>query len=82
MRIPESDKLVAELSQVFIHGKAPFLKNAVAFFDHCIDHIPGREEKIDRDSCLFRSPDKGLPEKTDALPYTIFVYCSCLHEIP
>jgi hypothetical protein len=35
--IPEPDKLVTELSQVFLHGKAAFFKNAITLFDYFID---------------------------------------------
>jgi hypothetical protein len=45
--IPEPDKFVTEFSQVFLHRKAAFLKNAISLFDYFIDQIPRRKKEID-----------------------------------
>jgi hypothetical protein len=46
--IPEPDKLVTEFSQIFLHRKAAFLKNAISLFDYFIDQIPRGKKEIDR----------------------------------
>ena len=46
--IPEPDELVTEFSQVFLHGKTAFLKNAITLFDYFIDQILRRQKEIDR----------------------------------
>jgi hypothetical protein len=50
--IPEPDELVAEFTQVFLHGKTAFLKNAIPLFDYFIDQIFRREQEIDRNPGL------------------------------
>ena len=50
--IPEPDKLVTEFSQVFLHRKAAFLKNAISLFDYFIDQILRGKKEIDRNPCL------------------------------
>ena len=47
MGIPEPDKFVTEFSQIFLHRKAAFLKNAISLFDYFIDQIPRRKKEID-----------------------------------
>ena len=50
--IPEPDELVTEFSQVFLHRKAAFLKNAITLFDYFIDQILRRQKEIDRNPGL------------------------------
>jgi len=64
MGIPEGDELVAELPEVFLHGKAAFLKDTVTLLDHFIDPVPAREDHIERYPGLFGAPDEGFSEKT------------------
>jgi hypothetical protein len=45
--ISEPDKFVTEFSQIFLHRKAAFLKNAISLFDYFIDQIPRRKKEID-----------------------------------
>ena len=67
MGVPEGDEPVAELPEIFLHGKAAFLKNAVSLLDDFIDHVPAREDHIERYTRLFGAPDKGFSEKTDTV---------------
>jgi len=50
--IPEPDELVAEFTQIFLHRKAAFLKNAIPLFDYFIYQIPRGKKKIDRNPGL------------------------------
>jgi hypothetical protein len=80
--VPEQDKLVAELSKVFVHGEASLLKNAVALLDDSMDHVPARQDHIEGYTGLFGSPDEGFPEKPDTICYTVRVEMPGLGEIP
>jgi hypothetical protein len=79
--IPEPDKLVTEFSQVFLHRKAAFLKNAISLFDYFIDQIPRGKHDIDRNPGLLRSPDKGFPEEAETIPDTVVVNKSGLIQV-
>ena len=72
--IPEPDELVTEFSQVFLHRKAAFLKNAITLFDYFIDQILCRQKEIDRNPGLLSSLDKGLPEEAETIPDTVVIH--------
>jgi hypothetical protein len=79
--IPEPDEFVTEFSQIFLHGKAALFKNTVSLFDNFIDQVPGGKKEIDRDSCLPRSPDKSLAEKTETIPDTVMIHKAGLNQV-
>jgi len=80
-RVPEPYKLIAELSQVFIHGETAFFKNTISFFDYLVDHVPGRQDHIDGYTGLLRAPDKRLAKETDAVPDTICICIPCFDQV-
>ena len=50
--IPEPDELVTEFSQIFLHGQAAFLKDAITLLNYFIDKIFCREKEINRNTGL------------------------------